>query len=157
MTPLSPHFSLEELTFSELALRKGLINDPVLSAVDNLRRLALTLLEPARVLLGAPMHINSGYRSLAVNSMIGGATQSAHTFGRAADLVPIGVSLGEAFDHLRSSSTPAPLPFDQIIIECGAWIHIAIAADGVTPRREQLVASGSPGRWTYSPAPALSS
>ena len=144
---LSEHFTLEELTFSEVALRKGLDNVPPMTEASNLARLCHTLLEPARELLGAPLRIHSGYRSAVVNEAVGGAQNSAHMDGRAADFVPIDLPLLNAFQALRTSS----LPYDQIIQECGAsgWIHIAIAVPGATPRREALTATGRPGNWRY--------
>jgi len=145
MTNLSEHFTLEELTFSEIALRKGLINIPSPVQIENLKRLATTALEPARLLLGVPIHSNSGYRSLTVNSAVGGAPDSAHVDGRADDMVPIDVPLRNAFDALRTS----PIPYDQIIFECQAWIHIAIAPLGKEPRREALTATGHAGAWHY--------
>lgn len=145
MTQLSPNFTLEELTFSETALRQGLPNTPDNDQVDNLRRLCAVLLEPARQILGVPLHVNSGYRSMEVNIRVGGARTSAHLDGRAADLLPVGMNLGEAFDKLKASG----LPFDQIIFECGAWIHLAIPRFGEEPRIEALTASGGPGRWVY--------
>ena len=37
---LTEHFSLEELTHSDLALRKGIKNDPTPDVISNLTRLA---------------------------------------------------------------------------------------------------------------------
>src|SRR5207245_2687878 len=93
MTQLSEHFSLEELTFSQIAARTGVNNDPSANPIimANLTRLCETLLEPARLILGVPLHIDSGYRSRFVNDQVGGATNSAHIDGRAADLIPIGL------------------------------------------------------------------
>lgn len=144
MTKISPNFSLEELTFSQIALRTGLDNTPPGGAISNLTRLCAQLLEPARALLAVPLHIDSGYRSPAVNFTIGGAIDSAHMSGRAADIVPAGMDLREAFDRLRTLA-----PIDQIIIECNAWIHLAIADVGAVPRRQALTAAGAPGHWTY--------
>lgn len=146
MTDLSPNFTLEELTHSQTALRIGIDNTPGDAERANLIRLSFTLLEPIRTLLGVPIHVDSGYRSPDLNTRIGGALNSAHVEGRAADLVPIGMDLGKAFDLIRRSL----LPLDQVITECDAWIHVAIAAEGVTPRRQALAASGGPGAWKYS-------
>jgi len=143
---LSPHFTLEELTFSEIALRQGFDNTPPPEVIQNLTLLALTLLEPARALLRVPLHINSGYRSHLVNECIGGASNSAHMDGRAADFVPVGVPILDAFHDLRIATD---LPYSQIIFECAAWIHIAIPLQGETPRREALLATGVPGNWKY--------
>jgi hypothetical protein len=93
-----------------------------------------------------PLHIDSGYRCLALNSDVGGDPHSAHMEGRAADVIPIGMPLRQAFDALRSNG----LPFDRIIIECNAWLHLAIPADGAEPRRIAETAAGTPGHWTYA-------
>lgn len=143
--PAVSHFTIAELTFSQVASRRGLPNAPNEAQTANLMRLRDTLLEPARALLGVPLHIDSGYRGPLVNAAVGGAPDSAHLDGRAADTLPIGLPLQQAFDVLRHSD----LPYDQIIFECDAWIHLAIARLGVSPRRQALLASGHPGAWRY--------
>lgn len=146
MINLSEHFTLAELTFSQVAARMDIYNVPDDAQIDYLVQLCEKLLEPARIILGAPLHVDSGYRSSGVNAVIGGAKDSAHMDGRAADLIPLGgVPLRNAFDALRTSQ----LPYDQLIIECNAWIHIAIAPVGASPRRQALTASGHAGAWTY--------
>ena len=144
---LSPNFTLEELVFSEVALRKGIDNVPSMTQAACLATLCHTLLEPARELLGAPLRIHSGYRSPAVNEAVGGSVTSAHMDGRAADFVPVDLPLLNAFHALRTSQ----LPYSQIIQECGpsGWIHIAIEVPGAAPRREALTATGRPGNWRY--------
>ena len=58
---LSPFFSLDEMTRSQTALRLGLDNTPPAEAIAELRRLCANLLEPARLLLGVPLHVDGGY------------------------------------------------------------------------------------------------
>ena len=142
---LSPHFTLEELTFSAAALRKGLSNAPDAGQVSNLMRLTNGLLEDVRAILGVPLHIDSGFRSPAVNSLIGGAPTSAHMEGRAADIIPVGAKLENCFNALRTNLKN----YDQIIIECNAWIHVAIPKMGVEPRLMAMTAWGAPGNWRY--------
>ena len=143
---LSPSFTLDKLTHSDVGLRRGIDNSPNAGEVANLVRLCESLLEPAQALLGVPLVINSGFRCPALNQAIGGATNSAHMDGRAADFIlPCGMSLSDAFKTLRKSS----LPYDQIIFECGAWLHLAVAKAGSDPRRQALTASGGPGHWAY--------
>lgn len=144
------HFPLEELTFSQVALRKGLANAPNEEQMANLIRLRDTLLEPGRILIPVPWHVDSGFRAPLVNAAVGGAHDSAHMDGRASDVIPKGVNLRQAFDRLRLSD----LPYDQIILECDAWIHLAIARLGVAPRRQALLAKGYPGNWSYYPVTA---
>lgn len=142
---LSTNFTLEEMVRSQTALRLGIDNTPNASQIAHMTVLCASLLEPARTLLGVPLHIDSGFRSTRLNAAVGGAANSAHLDGRAADIVPIGLELHAAFDTLRHSD----VPYDQIITECDAWIHIAIAADGTKPRRQMLAAKGHAGAWTY--------
>lgn len=132
---LSPHFSLQEMTASQVAKRHGYDNTPNAGEIRHLERLCLTLLEPMREALGVPLHINSGYRSPTVNLAVGGKTASAHLDGRAADFVPAGIGVEDAFTQLAALD----LPWDQLILEYGSWIHAAIARDGVEPRRQVLV------------------
>ena len=69
---LSAHFSLEELTASEVAARADIDNTPSAEVLRNLKRLAEGL-ELVRVALGnKPVHVTSGYRSARLNQMVGG-------------------------------------------------------------------------------------
>lgn len=133
---LTRHFSLDELTRSEVALRKGLDNVPNSDQIINLKILCRTLLEPIRHLLNCPIHINSGFRSKAVNKAVGGAVKSAHLEGRAADFFPIGEYLLKSFETIRQSD----LPYDQLIFEQGAWIHISFSHQ---PRRQAMKTNGN--------------
>jgi len=146
MNRLSQHFTYDELTYSETALRKGIPNVPSDEQLVCLIRLCETILEPVRKILNAPMHINSGFRTPVLNTAVGGAHTSAHLTGEAADFVPIGLDLRTTFDILRASTD---VPYDQIIFECKAWIHIAVAPVGLKPRRQALTATGHAGDWVY--------
>lgn len=147
---LSVHFTLAELIRSQTAIRNGINNTPDQKTIGELQRLAVSILEPVHELLGVPLQISSGYRCPKLNALVGStAKHSAHLDGRAADFVPVGMDLREAFDAIRSAPG---LPIDQVIIECGEWIHIAIPALGQIPRRQALIASGRPGAWHYTTA-----
>jgi len=151
VTQLSPHFSLAELTHSDTATRLGLDNTPNDAQTLNLSELATTVLEPARNACRVPLTVNDGFRGPAVNKEVGGVQHSAHQDGRAADVVPEGISLQEGFDRIRADTS---IPFDQCILESGC-IHLASAAHGETPRRQALIRHGTMGTWTYTVAPAL--
>ena len=144
-TQLSPNFTLEELVFSQSATRLGIDNTPDDATVGNLKTLCATLLEPARALLNVPLHIDSGYRSPALNAQVGGSPTSEHVLGCAADCIPISMSSKDAFDLLRASD----LPYDQIIFECAQWVHLGMHPNGEAPRRMAMTASGGPGHWSY--------
>lgn len=151
MTQLSAHFSLAELLHSDTALAQGLDNTPDTAALANLERLATTLLEPIRAALFVPIVVSDAYRSPAVNKAAGGVPNSQHERGEAADLVPRGMALRDAFDDIR---TNAALPYDQCIYETSSsggtgCIHVSIAALGATPRREALIRTGTAPHWSY--------
>ena len=76
---LSPHFKLSEMLDSGTGRSKGLSNEPSAEVLANLRKLCNEALEPIRALIG-PMHVNSGYRSDAINKAVGGSTTSAHSY-----------------------------------------------------------------------------
>jgi hypothetical protein len=147
MTNLSSHFTLEELVASPDAAAHGIDNSPTDEITTNLAGLCALALEPARLIWGVPVHIDSGYRCAALNAFEHGAHDSEHLFGHAADCIPQGIELIDAFRAIRASE----IPFDQLIIENNKWIHIGLAVDGVAPRRECLVAQGTPGHWKYVP------
>jgi hypothetical protein len=145
---LSPHFALSELTYSQTAARKGIANIPSSTDIANLILLCTVVLEPVRALLGVPIHVDSGFRTPNVNWLIGGAENSSHMFGRAADVIPIGVAPGTAFSKIKASA----VQFDQCILECDAWLHLSISAAGHPARRQSMIATGGPGNWVYTSA-----
>lgn len=83
MIQLTPHFKLSEFLRAD---------DPVPAPwiLDNIDRLA-NRLQVIRDLLGRPILINSGYRTKAHNQAVGGAPQSQHLNGMAADIVVSGM------------------------------------------------------------------
>jgi hypothetical protein len=81
---LSAHFDLKEFAVS--GAHPELVVQPPEFAVTKLKRLAETVLEPARVGWGKPFHILSGYRSPTLNAKVGGSPTSQHVRGEAADI-----------------------------------------------------------------------
>ena len=120
MTPLTEHFTLDELIFSSVAQRRGLDNTPDLETVSRLTVLAMGL-ERIRAILKAPMHIDSGYRCPGLNTAVGGAKNSAHVDGYAADFTCVAFGPPIAIVHAIVSQG---LAFDQIIQE-GTWVHVS--------------------------------
>jgi len=93
---LTEHFSLNELVFSEYAVRHHIDNTPDDEIVANLQMLADGL-ERCRAVLGnRPMIVSSGYRSPKVNSGIGGSKGSYHMKGLAADFRVVGMDTADA-------------------------------------------------------------
>lgn len=138
---ISPHFSLDEFTFSPTALRLGIDNTPSQNVIDNLFRLA-GLAESIRFLFQKPIRISSGYRAPALNEAIGGAKNSQHCLGCAMDFTIPGIPLDELFEAIRTSG----LQFDQLIKEYDSWIHVSIAFEASVPPRQQVLIIDSKGK-----------
>lgn len=130
---LSEHFTLDELTFTE---HRELDNTPNAEELENLKRLA-AFLEQVRAAVGQPLHINSAFRSKAVNVAVGSkAKVSQHMLGCAADFrVP-----GMTPDQVVKTIIAAKLPYDQLIREFDRWTHVSIPnrADAA-PRSQELI------------------
>lgn len=132
---LSEHFSLAELTVSEIAARKGLDNLPEGVALENLSRLAEKL-EEVRKVLGKPIMINSAYRSPEVNSAVGGVKTSQHCVGCAADIRVPSMTPDEVVKAIVASR----IQYDQLIREFDSWTHISIPNEpNATPRNQTLI------------------
>lgn len=125
---LSPHFTMAELTFSATAQSLGVDNQPDPASAENLSALA-DALEGVRTICGDhPVFISSGYRSPPVNRAVGGASNSAHLFGLAADFtIP---DFGDVLDICRELEPHmAALGIDQLINESGGgacWVHLGL-------------------------------
>lgn len=140
---LSPHFTLEELVFSQTAERLGIDNSPTAEVIANLARLCEEVLEPTRQMIGAPIWVTSGYRSAALNRAVGGAQFSAHMEGRAADIVA--PAFGTPYE-LAERMAVARIEFDKLILEFGRWVHVQIPAQGRA--RRLLLTARKDGRGT---------
>jgi zinc D-Ala-D-Ala carboxypeptidase len=130
---LSPHFTLDEMTVSQTAARKGLDNTPSEAVIAKMRKTAQGL-EGVRIVLGgAPIIISSGYRSPAVNAAVGGARVSQHLTGEAVDFTsPRFGSVVDVFTAIRRSG----IKYDQLIQEFGSWVHISFSD---SPRGQALI------------------
>jgi hypothetical protein len=144
---LTENFYLSEFTKSPTASRNGIHNMPKGLQVDNLVLLCKHILQPLRDWYKKPIKINSGYRSPALNTLIGGATSSQHLFGQAADIDTLD-SNADLFFHIRHN-----LDFDQLIWEFGDhtnpdWIHVSYNEN--RNRGEILRAERINGKTVYS-------
>lgn len=121
---ISANFRWVEVLSSEVAARRGISNIPTDPKVfESLRRIVLDVAEPARKRLRRGIRISSGYRDPDVNRLVGGASNSDHLRGEALDLIPLGASLLRLLDALSEG------PFDKLIWEFGAWIHVSYYGD----------------------------
>ena len=146
MTRLSEHFTLQEMTRSQTASRKGIRNDPPAAAVRALTLLCENVLEKVRAHFDKPVIVSSGYRSPRLNRAIGGSASSQHCQGEAADFTVPGESNKAVCEWMERN-----LNYDQLIYEHGegGWIHVSWSAHRM--RNQELSAKRVGGRTRYLP------
>ena len=122
---LSKNFSLEELTKSQTATRKGIDNTPSPEHQANLQSLCTAILQPIRDHFSKVVTVSSGYRSQELCLAIGSKTTSQHAKGEAAAFEIFGVSNKELADYIHEH-----LDYDQLILEYwkesdpnSGWVH----------------------------------
>jgi len=149
---LTENFSLNELTKSQTAERKGIDNTPSAEHQENLKSLCEMILQPIRDHFGQVVSVSSGYRSPELCVAIGSSTQSQHAKGQASDFEIFGVSNKELADYIDEN-----LDYDQLILEYwkgedepnSGWVHCSFNTQG--NRKQYLRAYKENGSTKYEP------
>lgn len=126
---LSKNFHLSEFIKSPTASRKGINNMPGALQIQRISLLTKNVLQPIRDHYNLPLIISSGYRSPALNRAVGGAKNSQHMSGEAADFDIPGIDNYELAKWIEKE-----LNYDQLILEYyyggnSGWVHV-----GYSPR-----------------------
>ena len=136
---LSKNFSLEEMTRSMVAARKGIDNTPGAGEIKNLENVCYEILEPVRAHFDKPIMVSSGYRSEALCEAIGSKKTSQHAKGQAVDFEIAGVPNIKTAYWLSNN-----VDFDQLILEfykkddpAGGWVHVSYNEKG--SNRKQIL------------------
>ena len=137
------YFTLDEFTKSNEADKRGIYNIPGSIEVDNIVDLINVVLDPLREVYGKPIVVTSGYRCDELNKAVGGAKNSHHRFGMAADIHGTPNNKQEnrrLFNLVRELN----LPFTQLINEYDySWVHISYDKDYI--RKEVLATTKNGG------------
>ena len=136
---LTKNFSLNEMCKSNMARLRGLPNTPNTEQIKNLQKLCENVLQPLRDYLGEPVVINSGFRSQAVNMAVGGAKNSQHVLGEAADIRCKDLAYAKRIYTWIMDN----LEFDQLILEKKngvVWIHVSYTSS--RPNRQMVLQIG---------------
>ena len=149
---LTENFSLNELTKSQTAERKGIDNTPSTEHQENLKSLCEMILQPIRDHFGQVVSVSSGYRSPELCVAIGSSTQSQHAKGQASDFEIFGISNKELADYIDEN-----LVYDQLILEYwkgedepnSGWVHCSFNTQG--NRKQYLRAYKENGSTKYEP------
>lgn len=143
---LSKHVTRSEFERSETAINRGIDNSMNEFEIERAKLVCENCFEPIRAKVGAPIRINSGFRSGALNRAIGGATTSQHSLGEAIDL---DLHDRDLFEWIIDN-----VEFDQLIFEGGTtekadWFHISYRKGRLRKQVLRMVKKG--GKSTYIP------
>lgn len=116
---VDPNFLTDHFTWSEFESKDGAKMPP--DVKENIKELAKNL-EVIRAAAGKPIKINSGYRSPAHNSEVGGKTFSQHMLGRAADFVISGMTTKEIHSLVESLIKQGKIKQGGLGLY-SSWIH----------------------------------
>jgi len=133
-TPISKDFYYEQ--FEDSLKAKELKIDNLIQSEKTrfaIRLLVFNLLQPLRDKIQRPLVLNSGYRCPALNKAVGGAKDSQHLKGEAAD-----ISCKDAMEVLLLAQIifRYSLPFDQMILY-DSFLHLSFKAHG--QQRHQIL------------------
>jgi hypothetical protein len=134
---LSNHFSLEEATYSETAIRLGIPNLPSELQLANMKHAAEGM-EKVRELTGA-LRVNSWLRLPDVNVAVGGSKISSHMDGFAIDVSCAAHTPYELCQMVKKAN----IKFDQMIHEYGRWMQTW----AVEPMTNEEVAARTEQEW----------
>ena len=109
------------------------------------------VLEPVRANFKRPVNVSSGYRSPAVNAMVGGSKTSDHCNGEAADIEIFGVSNYDLAVWIRDN-----LEYKQLILEfytpgepSSGWVHVSYSKNNNI--KKTMTAIRQQGKTIYRP------
>ena len=151
---LTANITLDELTKSQTAERKGINNNPSPEQIENLKALAVNVLQPIRSHYSKPLIISSGFRCAELCVEIGSVITSQHVAddeAAAADFEIPGVDNRELARWIRDN-----LEVDQGILEfykdgepTSGWIHCSYSRN--KNRQQWLRAQRVDGKVRYTP------
>ena len=134
---LSKNFWLNELIKSSTADRLDISNSPTTEHLVNLTVVTHKILQPVREKFGV-ITVNSGYRSPALNTKVGGSKTSQHCNGEAVDFEQLGNANADVAKWISNT-----LEFDQLILEFynpkqganSGWVHCSYKKDGTNRKK----------------------
>ena len=151
---LTANFTLDELIKSQVAERKGINNNPSPEQIENLKALAVNILQPIRSHYNEALQISSGFRCAELCIAIGSSVNSQHVAddnAAAADFEIPGVDNRELALYIKNE-----LEYDQLILEfyrdnepSSGWIHCSYSTN--SNRNQSLRAMREDGKVVYKP------
>lgn len=161
---ISKHITLAEATRSDAAAREGLDNTPNTQQIENIKLWAEKVFEPLREYISVkrkkdtPIHINSIFRSIAVNAAIKGSPTSQHCAGAKSGKSEAAGDLETHYPDFTNKDLFLAIKergvFDQLIWEFGdvkepSWVHVSYCKE--SNRKQILRAVSENGKTVYKP------
>ena len=151
---LTANITLDELCKSQVSERKGINNNPNPAQIENIKALAVNVLQPIRSHFDKPLIISSGFRCAELCIAIGSSVNSQHVAddgAAAADFEIPGVDNLDLAIWIKSN-----LDIDQGILEfyrdgepTSGWIHCSYSKED--NRNQWLKARREDGSVKYLP------
>lgn len=149
---LTEHFNLNEFERSDKAKACGIDNSIPTTLINNVTNLCKEILEPFRKQFKVPVVITSGYRCPALNLKVGGANNSQHMMGEAADIRIPKTDYTSWDDNLRHTDMEIAerwfnwitthTDFDQCILETANnrdyWLHVSCRRNKARNRHQAI-------------------
>ena len=133
---MTKHFTFEELTNTSNVELLEANRESAKAFMKQLKYVAGTL-EEIRAVLGVPLRVTSGFRNNALNKAVGGSATSGHTKGLCADIVPIGISIEDAFNLIQFNKDKCPSLKKCIKekVSGSEWLHIETKTEKFQPTK----------------------
>jgi len=151
---LTANITLDELCKSQVSERKGINNNPNPAQIENIKALAVNVLQPIRSHFDKPLIISSGFRCAELCVAIGSSINSQHVAddgAAAADFEIPGVDNLDLAIWIKNN-----LEIDQGILEfyregepTSGWIHCSYSTNN--NRNQWLKARREEGTVKYLP------
>ncbi len=129
------YFTIDELCVSGSYPRLVVVPKEGTTEYNNLKNLIENMLDPVRENLGKPIRVTSGYRPPRLNKAVGGASNSNHLYGCAADIhtgndstdnvkiIESLLNIGITYDECISEG--AVFDKNGNLVSC-KWVHLAL-------------------------------
>ena len=151
---LTANITLDELTKSQIAERKGINNNPNPQQIENLKALAVNILQPVRSHFDKPLIISSGFRTAQLCTEIGSSINSQHVADESAAAAAF--EIPGVDNRALALWIKSELEFDQLILEfykdnepTSGWIHCSYSTNA--NRNQSLRAMREEGKVIYKP------
>ena len=151
---LTANITLDELCKSQVSERKGINNNPNPAQIENIKALAVNVLQPIRSHFDKPLIISSGFRCAELCVAIGSSINSQHVAddgAAAADFEIPGIDNLDLAIWIKNN-----LEIDQGILEfyregepTSGWIHCSYSTNN--NRNQWLKARREEGTVKYLP------